>query len=151
MICWRYQFAHFVQFVCVYVVHQSNHIFCLWKERPNNQMFLKHFHKYWCTCTQNQSWLQCADNFTLFPANVKFSIYWRKTKFTKADLLAVYYDLFDKMFNLFRKPQLANAFVNGIRIIRNPSAAGFCTEEPPRRIEKSKFTQQLVLRLDLSC
>lgn len=43
------------------------------------------------------------------------------------------------MFNLFRKPQFANAFTNGLRIIRNPSAAGFCTEEPPRRIEKSNF------------
>lgn len=43
------------------------------------------------------------------------------------------------MFNLFRKPQFANAFTNGLRIVRNPSVAGFCTEEPPRRIEKSNF------------
>lgn len=71
--------------------------------------------------------------------NVTFSKYWRKTIFTKAEFLTASCVKPIKMFNLFRKPQFANAFTNGLRIARNPLAAGFCTEEPPRRIEKSNI------------
>lgn len=43
------------------------------------------------------------------------------------------------MFNLFRKPQLVRMFENAAKAINKPSIAAYCTENAPKRIEKSKF------------
>lgn len=51
----------------------------------------------------------------------------------------VHSNRFNKMFNLFRKPQLVNAISSGLRVANKPSVAAFCTSETPRRIEKSKL------------
>lgn len=45
----------------------------------------------------------------------------------------------NKMFNLIRKPKVGNVLMTGLRVMNNPSVAAFCTTEPPKRVEKSKF------------
>lgn len=72
----------------------------------------------------------------------QFGIHWRKILFTKEFQVHTVDLPIDKMFSLFRKPQVVTSLVNGLKVANRPSVAGLCSEETPRRIEKSKSKQR---------